>query len=139
MSNKDESVNEMEAILLEKRRKLKQELNDLNRKAKNSLCSSTRVHSDHFADCAANLDVSLNLIPNKIKQIRACDEALQRIKEGIYGTCELCKEPIPIGRLKVIPFAKTCTKCKESANQEKTISFNGSHRKISQKPAVYVQ
>ena len=40
------------------------------------------------------------------------DEALLRIKENEYGICEECEEEIPLGRLKAMPFARHCVKCK---------------------------
>jgi len=39
--------------------------------------------------------------------------ALEKIKKGKYGICEKCKKPISIKRLKAIPEAKFCKKCKE--------------------------
>ena len=37
--------------------------------------------------------------------------ALERIDRGTYGICERCGQPIPAGRLEVIPYARTCVKC----------------------------
>ncbi len=47
---------------------------------------------------------------NEVEEI---DTAIQKIEDGTYGVCETCKEHIPIGRLKVKPYAKFCTKCRE--------------------------
>jgi len=44
--------------------------------------------------------------------VRSIEEALLRIDEGEYGVCEECEEEIPLGRLKVLPFARLCVKCK---------------------------
>jgi len=41
------------------------------------------------------------------------DEALARIEEGTYGTCVRCGNPIDAARLKVLPYATLCIKCKE--------------------------
>jgi len=46
------------------------------------------------------------------EKLHAIDEALLRINEGEYGICEECEEEIPIGRLKAMPFARHCVKCK---------------------------
>ena len=34
--------------------------------------------------------------------------ARQRIADGTYGTCEVCEEPIPEGRLEARPWATRC-------------------------------
>ena len=39
--------------------------------------------------------------------------ALERIKEGNYGLCVECEEPIPIGRLKIDPSLEACVDCAE--------------------------
>jgi RNA polymerase-binding transcription factor DksA len=39
------------------------------------------------------------------------DDALRRIEEGTYGTCVSCHEPIPYGRLLVMPEATYCVSC----------------------------
>jgi DnaK suppressor protein len=46
-------------------------------------------------------------------QLRAVEEALLRIEEGVYGICEDCGEEIPIGRLNAMPFALRCVDCQE--------------------------
>jgi len=35
--------------------------------------------------------------------------ALERVASGSYGTCEVCKQPIEVGRLHANPAASTCT------------------------------
>lgn len=45
--------------------------------------------------------------------LRAIEEALIRIDEGTYGTCEDCGEEIFIGRLNAVPFALRCVECQE--------------------------
>jgi len=39
--------------------------------------------------------------------------ALARIEDGTYGTCEICGCNIPKARLEIMPFATTCTNCRE--------------------------
>lgn len=55
------------------------------------------------------------LISNREKQIVAINGALLRIEDGSYGFCDSCEEEIAIGRLKAIPFARTCVQCKEAS------------------------
>lgn len=37
--------------------------------------------------------------------------ALQRIKDGTYGTCDVCDLAIPVERLEALPFSVCCVKC----------------------------
>lgn len=41
------------------------------------------------------------------------DEALRRLYNGQYGTCESCNQPIARERLEVVPHARLCIRCKE--------------------------
>lgn len=38
-------------------------------------------------------------------------EALRRLDDGTYGICETCGQPIPYGRLLVMPEARSCATC----------------------------
>lgn len=49
---------------------------------------------------------------NTIGQIEA---ALRKIEKGIYGRCELCRQPIPKKRIKAMPFARYCIHCQTSS------------------------
>ncbi|MGC9666097.1 TraR/DksA family transcriptional regulator [Planosporangium sp. 12N6] len=40
-------------------------------------------------------------------------EALRRIAEGTYGTCEKCGGAIPRERLEVVPQARFCVPCQQ--------------------------
>ncbi len=39
------------------------------------------------------------------------DSALRRLEEGTYGDCVSCRNPIPYGRLLVMPEATYCVAC----------------------------
>src|SRR5690349_22902013 len=38
-------------------------------------------------------------------------DALARVEDGSYGSCERCGEPIGTLRLEQLPYAVTCSKC----------------------------
>ena len=44
-------------------------------------------------------------------ELQNINTALDKIKEGSYGICMLCKKPINEARLKAIPFANVCINC----------------------------
>ena len=45
------------------------------------------------------------------KRVAEVDDALRRVDEGTYGTCEGCGQPIIAERLAVRPFARLCMAC----------------------------
>ena len=51
---------------------------------------------------------------NTTGQIEA---ALRKIEKGIYGRCELCRQPIPKKRIKALPFARYCVNCQHSSER----------------------
>lgn len=57
----------------------------------------------------------------KREQILKIDEALLRIEEGTYGTCERCGEPIRIERLEIQPDTPYCVDCQEDIEREAVI------------------
>lgn len=49
------------------------------------------------------------------------DVALRKIKEGNFGTCEECEEPISMSRLLARPEAPLCIQCKEAQEKEEAV------------------
>jgi DnaK suppressor protein len=45
------------------------------------------------------------------------DRALARVADGTYGTCEVCGQPIPEGRLEVKPESTLCVGCAQTARR----------------------
>jgi DnaK suppressor protein len=45
--------------------------------------------------------------------------ALQRIQEGIYGTCVDCRAAIPEGRLEARPEAARCVRCQSKRDRRR--------------------
>lgn len=77
-------------------------------------------YSLHMADLATDAydrEFSLGLASNDRNAIFQIDDALKRIEEGVFGTCQMCRKPIAKVRLKALPFACLCLKCQRS--QEK--------------------
>lgn len=49
------------------------------------------------------------------KEILLLKLALTRIKDGSYGICAKCEEPISDARLKAVPYAPLCKQCAHAA------------------------
>ena len=48
---------------------------------------------------------------DELREVRA---ARQRMREGVYGRCEECDEPIPFQRLLALPAARLCLRHEEA-------------------------
>jgi DnaK suppressor protein len=55
----------------------------------------------------------LALTHNSRELLRQNEQALARIAEGTYGTCDSCGEPIGKARLQAFPRATLCVTCKQ--------------------------
>jgi DnaK suppressor protein len=57
--------------------------------------------------------IFLNRNSLEIKLLREVQHALRRIREGSFGVCQRCEQPISAKRLDAIPWAKYCVSCQE--------------------------
>jgi DnaK suppressor protein len=58
-------------------------------------------------------DLSLASREMLLARLNALRHAEDKIREGTYGLCEICGEPIPLGRLRALPEATRCVRCAE--------------------------
>jgi DnaK suppressor protein len=49
--------------------------------------------------------------------LQLVERALARIKEGEFGVCEECGEPIQKKRLDAVPWARLCLRCQEAMDR----------------------
>jgi RNA polymerase-binding transcription factor DksA len=54
----------------------------------------------------------LALSAQALAAVEEIDRALEKLDLGTYGVCEKCSESIPKERLKALPYAALCVKCK---------------------------
>jgi len=79
-------------------------------------------YSFHMADMATDLydrEFSLELAEGERERLFQLDDAIKRVDEGTYGTCDKCSGRIPKQRLKAVPQAHLCIKCKEKEERSK--------------------
>lgn len=70
------------------------------------------------ASAEVNQHFSMRIREREQKLLKKIDEALDRMKVGIYGICERCGEDIPYKRLKARPVTTLCIECKTLQEQE---------------------
>src|SRR5712691_2243627 len=52
-------------------------------------------------------------------------EALDRLREGEYGLCEECEEPIAPARLRALPEVTTCVRCQDRLERSRQFEAVG--------------
>ncbi len=61
--------------------------------------------------------LELKLLGRQNFMLKKIDNALFKIKNGTFGTCEECEGEIEINRLRARPVATQCIACKEEAER----------------------
>ena len=115
-----EELLKLKAQLQAERAKIADGLNHIERdnlkRSQRDASGDLSGYSFHMADMATdNFDreFSLDLASAEQTILNRIDEALRKIEDGAYGTCENCSKSISLKRLKAVPYAKLCIKCKE--------------------------
>ncbi len=72
-------------------------------------------HGDQvdMAESSSEMEMSMRMRLRSSEEIHLINEALEKIKNGVYGICEKCEDNIESKRLKVRPFVKYCINCQE--------------------------
>lgn len=73
--------------------------------------SNTPVHPADLGSDSYEHDVALSLLENQEHQLEEVAAALQRIRQGTFGTCEACASEIGVPRLEALPFTRHCVRC----------------------------
>ena len=111
--------------LLEERAKFAEELKTIARKSsKNPRDSSgdLSAYTVHMADMSADTyerEMDVNIASSEQKVLYQIDEALKRLEEDAYGTCQQCNKPVSLSRLKAVPYTELCIQCQRTKEHKK--------------------
>ena len=114
---KSQSLEQIKSLLLKRREALREALHG----QLGSLYQSEGNRGGDVVDAA--LDSEQNELSSQLAEVEGrelalIERALRRIESGEYGTCETCGRKIPVGRLKILPYATMCVKCQREAELE---------------------
>ncbi len=98
-------------LLLEKRRELSSAQGDAQARVPAAGGWDGDLVDQANADAEAELQIRLHQTDGRL--LRAIEEAFARIRQGTYGLCEACKQPISKARLEAVPWTRLCRECKE--------------------------
>jgi DnaK suppressor protein len=112
------TIKEIETQLLAKRKTIVDDLSGLSRQDSHEaddLNAKFPEYGDKPDENAQEItDYSTDIMTEKVleKSLEDIDKTLGRIKDGTYGTCKYCGNPIAPKRLLARPTANSCVNCK---------------------------
>jgi DnaK suppressor protein len=79
----------------------------------------TRGDSLDIASSSRDREITFMLKSRELDELRAIEDAIERIERDDYGICASCEDPIEIKRLEAIPWARFCRSCQEEMENRK--------------------
>lgn len=73
--------------------------------------STMPIHMAELGSDNFEQEFTLSLLATEEDTLGAIEQALERIENGTYGTCEECQGSIPKARLDALPHTPVCVKC----------------------------
>ncbi|MCU0722621.1 MAG: TraR/DksA family transcriptional regulator [Planctomycetes bacterium] len=122
---KKADLTKFKKLLIEKRQRLADDIKRMTEQC----CTLTRRDASgdlshmpiHMADVSADnyeQEITMGLIETEEREMREIEGALKRIDDGSFGVCEACNGEIKAARLKAIPNARLCIKCKQKEEED---------------------
>ena len=93
-------------------------------KSQKEISGDISGYSLHMADVASDnytRDFNLSLVSSEHRVLMDIEDALKRVEDKTYGVCLSCNRMIAKTRLKAIPYARYCTKCKTKLEKENKV------------------
>lgn len=69
---------------------------------------------------SAQDEISSQLAEVESRELANIENALEQMREGRYGICEMCETNIPLARLQALPYATLCIQCQREAEKNGT-------------------
>ncbi|HMO01655.1 MAG TPA: TraR/DksA family transcriptional regulator [Oligoflexia bacterium] len=121
--SRKKELEELKLVLLDKRKKILEDLESLEQSSVESLEEISGDDADH-----ASLEITqkslTKLGTRQRKLLQKIDHALAKFEDDTYGICELTGEEIPIARLRARPEAQYTVEAKEEL-ERKEKNFGG--------------
>jgi DnaK suppressor protein len=83
---------------------------------------------------SAQDEISSQLAEVESRELANIENALDRMKAGSYGLCEVCSGKIPLARLDALPYATMCIECQREL--ERSGASGHGHRSESDEETV---
>ncbi len=89
--------------------------------------SEGSAFGQHQADAGSDAydkDFALSLLSQEQDALYEIEEALKRVDNGTYGTCEMSGKPIMVARLEALPFARYTVECQADLEKQRKYQKN---------------
>lgn len=116
MSRK-EALQKLRVVLIQRR-------DALRRALEGDLSMLRELHHQRTGDA---LDAAADTVQDELnsqlmevesRELTAIEEAIGKFSRDQYGDCEDCGKPIPLNRLRAIPYASNCIDCRRRAERQ---------------------
>ncbi|MFC1976053.1 TraR/DksA family transcriptional regulator [Chloroflexota bacterium] len=81
---------------------------------------TSHIDSDDLEDSAPDV-LEHEMILSRVRELecslQSIEHALQKVRQGTYGICECCGEPIDPAHLEIMPETTLCIRCKTHAER----------------------
>jgi DnaK suppressor protein len=67
---------------------------------------------------SAQDEISSQLAEVESRELALIENALERMRDGTYGICEMTGKPIPLARLQALPYATMCIEAQREAEKK---------------------
>lgn len=114
---RQEEILKLRQILMNRRDALRKALaGDLS--ALNALREQSSGDMIDAALDAAQDELSSQLAEVESRELAQIENALERMRNGTYGVCEVTGKPIPLARLQALPYATMCIEAQRQAEKK---------------------
>lgn len=114
--NRKEAILKLRQVLIKRRDALRKALaGDLS-----SLKELREQSGGDLVDAAldsAQDEISSQLAEVESRELTQIENALERMRNGTYGLCEVTGKPIPLARLQALPYATMCIEAQREAER----------------------
>lgn len=94
--------------------RLKEELSIAKKDSNTTVTPDNAIGRISRVDAMQNRHISEASFQARKVRIERLKQSLLDVEEEDYGYCQACEEPIPMGRMKLIPEATLCVSCASS-------------------------
>ena len=115
-----EQIKFFKSALEAKRDRIKKNLHMTSSEMDSMSHNDLRDEAD-FASTSLGRAVDNAILNQQAQELAEIELALDKIKDNLYGICEMCEEEINIERLKVKIFARYCITCREVIEKEQKL------------------
>jgi DnaK suppressor protein len=107
-------ISSLEALLQSKRAQLRRSI-----RAQSSQLNVSEGEHDlmDWIQGMSRREEAVTFVDTLTRTLAAVNTALLAIRDGSYGTCAECDEPISSRRLEAIPWASHCIRCQEDIDR----------------------